>query len=568
MGRETVWVFVVVLLGCAPAPSTTVRSGDEATATEPAPAGPKTIVIGAIGSASVYGHMDYPTGGVASLTEIHSTGLATNGPQGGLEPRLGLKLPSLDDGTVVVLQDGRMQTTWKLRPNVKWHDGAPFTAGDVVFGWEVATTPEIPSPGSSIFRDIQSVEAPDPLTAVMTWKRPIYRGIAPSINLFWPYPKHILGEALQGDVESFRNHPYFTTQYVHLGPFRVVDFGLGEQQVLDRFDDYFLGKPKFDRIIIRTIADPNTLLANLRARAVDLAPEKSMSIEMAKNLRDEWLQTGGGRIVSRLDNWRYAWFQFRPDYGRPPELSRDARIRRGLLLGLDRPTLGQVLLAGLTPGGDDTFVAPSDPRSAIAGQPYSKYPYDTDRAFQELNAAGWRRAADGRLLGQDGQQVEFEVRASSAFDKDLAIMADYWRKLGVNVAEHVITEVEGRDAEYKATFSGLDISSRTMEGMFATFDSRQLAGPANRWTSANKSGWASTAMGSLIDRLEGSLDVRQQGQVLKEIGDLMSDDLPALPMYLEALLAVVGKGVNALDDYPGTADTRTLARNAHLWDRD
>jgi peptide/nickel transport system substrate-binding protein len=473
----------------------------------------------------------------------------------------------VEDGTVVVRSDGRMQTTWKLRPDVKWHDGVQFTAEDLVFAWQVMSSPEIASPGSSIAREIESVEATDALTAIFTWRRPFYRGIAPTINLFWPYPKHLIGEAFQGDISGFLNHPYFTSGYVHLGPFRLADFGLGEQQIFERFDDYFLGRPKVDRVVIRTIPDPGTLIASLQARGIDMAAEKTMSIEAAKTLSDQWSPAGDGRVVTRLDNWRYAWFQFRPEYGRPPELSRDARTRRGLLDGLDRPAMGQVLLAGITPGGDDTFVPPADSRAALAGQPYSRYPYDPTRAAQELAAAGWQRGPDGRLLNQDGQQVEFEARASSAFDKDLAIMADYWRKLGAAVNEHVVSETEGRDNEYKATFSGVEISSRTLDGFFTTLDSRQLAGPANRWTSGNKSGYSNPSMDRLIDGLEASLNVQAQGQVLKEIGELMADGLPALPVYLEALLAAVGRGVIALDDYAGTADTRTLARNAHLWDR-
>src|SRR5207237_7382371 len=101
----------------------------------------------------------------------------------------------------------------------------------------------------------------------------------------------------EGDRQTFLGLPYFTTEYVNLGPFRLVDFQAGEQQVFRRMDNYFLGRPKLDTIVIRTVRDPNTLFANVKAGAVDAVGAGTLSADLFLQLRDEWAQTGEGTVV-------------------------------------------------------------------------------------------------------------------------------------------------------------------------------------------------------------------------------------------------------------------------------
>src|SRR5581483_3338906 len=106
----------------------------------------------------------------------------------------------------------------------------------------------------------------------------------------WMMPRHILGEAFGSDQQSFLANPYFTTDYVNLGPFRLIDFGLGENQVFERYAGYVLGPAKVQTIIIRSIFDPNAIVASLKAGAVDIASESVISSDGTLALRDEWQQ--------------------------------------------------------------------------------------------------------------------------------------------------------------------------------------------------------------------------------------------------------------------------------------
>jgi peptide/nickel transport system substrate-binding protein len=567
-------VVAVALLGCAPAGPAPARGQTADAASRPAARADKAIIIGQLTAIKNYGPWDFSQtgGGGASLAEVHTISLVSEDVNGNLEPRLAARLPSFDDGTITVLPDGRMRTVWQMRPDVTWHDGAPFSAEDLAFSWEVARHPEVLGLNtSSSLWHADDLAAVDRSTIAVTWKTTYFNALHIGVRDLWPFPKHLLAEAFQGDKEVFRNLPYFTSEYVHLGPFRLVEFGLGEEQVFERYDRYFLGQPRLNTIILRTIGNANTLLANLKAGALHIASEKTLSGDVALQLRDEWQASGEGAVLHRQDNWAQAQVQFDPQFARPPELSRDVRVRRGLFQAIDRDAMREFALPGISDTSGDTFMLAKDPRGQTVGQPFARYRYDPARAQQELAAAGWQRGEDGRLLFPDGRQVQIEVKADDErWSKEVALIADYWRRLGVDATEYQPSRAMARDREHRASFSGVTVRARSAgEDVFGAFDSRYHATPANRWTGGNLGHYANPALDRLIDRLDATLDEREQGVILKEMGELIASDLPTMPIYFAVTFAVVRKGVHALrEDYAGIRDVGVLARRAHLWDRD
>jgi peptide/nickel transport system substrate-binding protein len=563
----------VVLMSCAPAAPPAAQTAGGAEPTMPAaPKREKTIIIGQLNAIKTYGPWDFSQtgGGGASLAELHSISLVSEDVSGNREPRLAAQLPSFADGTITNLPDGRMKTVWKLRTDVKWHDGAPFTAEDMAFSWEVARHPEVLGLNtSSSLWHADAVEAVDSSTLAIVWKATYFRALGIGIRDLWPFPKHLLAEAFQGDKEVFRNLPYFTSEYVHLGPFRLVDFGLGEDQTFERFDGYFLGQPKIDTVILKTISNQNTLLANLKAGAIHMSSEKTLSGDLAMQLRTEWQQTGEGTVLSRQDNWAQAQFQFDPQFARPVELARDVRLRRGLFHAIDREAIREFALPGVPDTSGDSFMRAKDARAQVVGQPFARYRYDPARAQQELAAAGWQRGEDGRLLLADGRQVQIEVKSDDArWAKEVALIADFWRRVGVDAVEYQPSRALARDREHRSSYSGVTVRARgSEEDVFGSFDSRYHATPQNRWTGGNLAHYSSPALDQLIDRLSATLEERDQAVILKEMGDLLADDLPTLPIYFAVTFAVVRKGVNALhDDYAGISDVGVMARRAYLWD--
>jgi peptide/nickel transport system substrate-binding protein len=568
--RAITWpIILLTLVGCS-APHPNPTASDQSVGL--APEGPaRNLAIAQLNLTKGFGPWWFAStgGGGASLGEIHTVGLTSEDRNGNIEPRAAARLPSLDDGTIVIQPDGRMETTWKLRPDVKWHNGAPFTADDVVFSVELARFASETSPLKPGLARAERVQALDPLTVRITWPTTFYRALYLGHRDLWPYPRDLLAEAFQGDKDAMLDLPYFTDQYINLGPFRLVDFGLGQHLVFERFDAFYLGRPKISRIVIQAIEDPNTALAHLKAGAVDLLPEQALNADVAIQLRDEWRQTGGGTVLARQNNWLRFAVQLDSRWVEPAELGRDVRIRRGLLQAIDRDTLREAMLPGFPDTSGDTFVRSTDALGGVVGRPFARYPFDPARAAQLLAEGGWQRGADGRLLNQQGAPVRVEMRGAPIYAREVAIAADYWRQAGVDVTEVIPNAVRSREPEYRSTFPGVDTNDRgSGDTVFVTFDGRSHALAENRWSGANFNHYVNPNMDRLIDQLYITVG-DQQAQVIKQMSEILAEDVPVLPLYFKMSFAAVRQGVRAMtDDYPGTVDSGAAARYAYLWDRD
>src|SRR4029450_11191346 len=178
--------------------------------------------------------------GAEELEELVNSRLGMVDPAGKVQPYLAEAVPTIENGSWNVLPSGEMETTWKIRPTARWHDGTSFTADDVVFSFNVWRDQDV-----GIFRDsryltVQSVEAPDPLTLVARWQKPyIYADRVFDNSLM---PRHLLEQAYR-DSKGTRGHlPSWSTEYVGTGPFKVREWQAGSRAVLAAFDDFALGR--------------------------------------------------------------------------------------------------------------------------------------------------------------------------------------------------------------------------------------------------------------------------------------------------------------------------------------
>ena len=168
-----------------------------------------------------------------------------------------------------------METTYRLKPNLTWHDGTPLTAEDFVFSWRMYSPPELGHANRPPMPNMDEVLAPDPRTVVVRWNSP-YPG-ADSISTrdqeLPPLPRHLLGAAFERQsMESFVTQSFWTRDYVGVGPYRVAQWEPGAFIEAAAFDNYALGRPKIDRIRLIFINDANTALANLMTGDADAGP--------------------------------------------------------------------------------------------------------------------------------------------------------------------------------------------------------------------------------------------------------------------------------------------------------
>jgi len=226
----------------------------------------------------------------ATLVQFDQQGLA--------QPYLAESRPELETSSWLIFPDGRMETTYRLRPNLVWHDGTPLTADDFAFASQVWATPELGLSGQAPINLIEETVAPDPQTVLIRWKRS-YAQAAELAETFGPLPRHLLESPFQtANADTFSANPFWTQQFVGAGPFRLDGWAPGASIEASAFDRHVLGKPKIGRVRITFISDPNTALANLLAGEVHFAADDSIRFEQGLTLQKDWARETGARCSS------------------------------------------------------------------------------------------------------------------------------------------------------------------------------------------------------------------------------------------------------------------------------
>jgi peptide/nickel transport system substrate-binding protein len=510
------------------------------------------------------------TGGLAGLDEIHSQGLITTGNAQTFVGRLAERVPSVDDGSVSVLPDGRMRVVYSLRRGVTWHDGAPFTAADLAFTFSPLADPTL-SPGGISGIGLEAIQAIDDYTAAFVFQAPYYLGNALQLRKFWPLPRHILEPLYDSYLGSrssdeWANHPYWTSDYVHLGPFRLTSFEPGTGTRFRAYDGYFLGRPKVDVINIRVFGNENSALAELLAGTVDLFSDGTLSEQLGEQLKTRWEREGGGTVHLNPGVTRNLFPQMRAEYQREAA-NLDPRVRGALYHAMDRDALAAA--RGGTTQGAWSLVPPEDPLYNATKDALRRYSYDPERAKAILRDLGWTPGPD-RILqhAADGRKFQTQISNTGGQVIETQVVADFWRQIGLDVEEIVIPAALQSNAEHRATYPGWEGSSGGYGDQISRFTGPAAAPP--RW-SGNRGGYDDPTANALYKRYTTSLSDRDQFEAMKAISDFFVELLPNLPMYYSTDFLGNRKGVIAFDDIagagpPAASKAGSPSRNAFLWD--
>ena len=437
-------------------------------------------------------------------------------------------LPSLDDGSWRMLDDGRMEVTWKLRPGIRWQDGVEVTADDLKFGWEVEKDPATQIAPNGTARLVQAVTVIDPYTAVFTWAEPSALGALAGAREFDVLPRHLLEDAERARLVD---NPYFhdPAAFVGSGPYRPLAWERGSSLTLQAFDAYFLGRPKIDRVTFAFIQDTRTALANLMAGQVDIM-WRVPSYDGARIVAQEWARTGEGNMEIQANTARHLLPQLRPDYAAPRDLT-DVRVRKALMYGMDRDELAETV----APGAAEVVNSTTYPNSALGRTVEARavrYDYDPARAAALLAEAGWPKRADG-TLSKAGERFRLDYRAGTAnADANLIfpVIEQQYRKLGI---EFVLDLSASSDLQAEATFPGVWFTALpdNQTGFLARFHSGNIAGPQNRWSLSNRNGYSNPVADELLNRLDRTLRADERLALWAEANRILVDEVGYIPLY-------------------------------------
>ncbi len=560
---------IMVFTGCETG-RTTGGTSSAGTSGQPAPrdTGPKRLVAAIMGQLTMLNEDTNPgattIAGADALSGLFSSGMTAVDHQSNTVPQLAEAVPTLENGLWKMFPDGSMEMTWKINPQATWHDGTPITSADLLFTAQVVQDPELPNFARQPYLFLDGLDAVDERTVIVRWKQPfIDADTLFSRSLGQPLPKHLLEKSYLENKAAFLNVPYWTTEFIGTGPFKVREFSVGNRIVLDAYDQYLLGRPKIDQIEVRFIIDPNTLISNVLAGEVNLTMGRGIGLEQAVEVRNQWTE---GQMMPRIATTFLVFPQF---IGPSPAVVGDVRFRRALLHSIDRQQLADTLGAGFAPPAD-VFLNPDLPEYKAVENDIVRYPYDPRLAAQMIEGLGFRRSGDS-FLDSENQPLAVELRTTGAEAtvNTTQTVADYWRRLGVKVETVNFPAQRLQDREYVATFPGFTLfGQNNAPRYFESLQGKRARLPENNWVgvgggTTNYARYVNPEFDGLVDRFFNTIPRQERMLIAGQLVHHITDQLIHMSLYYRIDATLMH---SRLRNIYAMGDTPTLTWNAHLWE--
>ena len=439
--------------------------------------------------------------------------------------------------------------TFKLRKNVRWHDGKPFTASDVLFTHEMMVHPKTPTARRDDFTAVDAIEAPDPYTVRVRYKTAYARAMMSWASAI--LPAHLLRPFMEQG--KLREAPQNWQKPVGTGPYRFEELRSGEKIVLKANPDYFEGKPYLSRFVYRIIPSQATVFLELKANGLDSAglSRGLTALQFAR-------QTDYPAFRKTYTKYRYASNQY-TYLGlnlKDPRFA-DKRVRHAFSHAINRQELIDGVLLGL--GREAT--GPYKPGTWVYTPAVARYPFDVARAKKLLAEAGWKDRNSEGLVVKDGKPFTFELLTNQGNEerkKVAEIIQASLREIGVGVEIRVL--------EW-ASFLKEYIKKRRFEAIVLGWAIGEDPDQYSIWHSS-KTGPDDLNSVSFVnaeadDALEkGRSGCRREDRVkhYRRLQEILAEEQPYVFLFFRDSLPVIARRVHGIEVFPNG-----VGYNLHRW---
>ena len=438
---------------------------------------------------------DVPTGRAVGYV---FDGLTRFSPVAQVEPGLAERWEVTPDG---------LTYTFHLRRHVRFHDGTPFGARDVVHSWERALDPTSKSSASEFLypikgaRDFHGSKASaiagltvrDDSTIVVTLEQPL----AAFTKLLAMPVASIVPQRI---TPNFGEHPIGT------GPWRLVDWRHDDYLLFARNDQYFLGPPKAESLQARIIAEPSTSVAEFESGNVDV-------LQIPAGQTREWEEDESRRpLLSSTPALELVYVGINTTRGP----LRDARVRQAINYAVDISTIVERLVSGR--GTRAAGVIPP----ALAGYDSSRraYPYDTTKARALLAAAGYPHGID----------VELWCSMTPIYVRIAETIQAYLNAVGIR------TKVVQRESAASRAAARKGETDMILKDWYADYpDAENFLVPllysGNKGSGGNVSFYANPRFDSTVMAARRELDDAKRVALLRQADSIAFGDAPMMFLY-------------------------------------
>jgi ABC-type transport system substrate-binding protein len=421
-----------------------------------------------------------------------------------------------------------------LRPDVRFHDGHPLTAADVLFTYNAIMNPKNISPRIPDFEPVQAIEAVDPLTVRIVYKR-LY---SPALGT-WAMgilPAHLLDEAhLEAEAKAKGMQPEeltlrksdFNRHPVGSGPFVFQEWQSDRYLRLKRFEAYWEGAPNYHQYAMRIVPDSLTQEMEFYAGTVD--DYSVLPHQVARLSRDERFHPFSGTALG----YSYIGYNIR----RAP--FDDPRVRQALGMAINTEQIIKYVLYAQ----GERITGPFPKQTDYYNQDIQPLPYDPEGALRLLAQAGWQRGTDG-VLQKKGRRLAFTLITNNGNPERKAILAiaqDAWKKIGVAVNTDllewsVFVEKRVNQLDFDALILGWSMGFDP--DLYQIWHSSQ-SGPFQ----LNFVGFKNDEADDLILKIRQEYDHRQQVTYCHRLHEIIAEAQPYTFLYVKRWTALLDKRI-------------------------
>jgi peptide/nickel transport system substrate-binding protein len=464
--------------------------------------------------------------------------LAGYDPDGNLVPALAADIPSVANGGLG--KDGTW-VVWNLKKGVQWHDGKPFTADDVIFNWEYAADPATAAVTVGSYRDIDRVERLSEHSVKVIFKQPTPYWYEAFCGQRMLIPKHLF-DAYRGSKS--REAPT-NLKPVGTGPYKFVDFRPGDIVRAEINANYHVpNRPFFDSIEMKGGGDAaSAARAVLQTGEFDFAWNMQVEDDVMRRLeqsgkgRAEIYPTGGIEHIqcNATDPWKEVDGERSSLKTTHPTLS-DPAVRQALAVLVDRASIHEEIYGR---GGQATANYLNAPSRYASRN--TRWEFNVDKANQILDAAGWKRGADG-IRAKDGKRLKFlyQTSTNAPRQKTQAIVKQACAKAGIEIEiKSVVASVFFSsdpanpdtyphfyaDLQMYNTGTGVD----PLWGM-RVFTSQELTSKDNKWSGRNITRWRNEEYDRIWKAAETEMDAVKRAAQFIRMNDMVIQNNVVIPV--------------------------------------
>lgn len=507
--------------------------------------------------------------------------LASFNKDGVMVPILAVEIPSLENGELA--KDGT-SVTWKLKQDVKWADGEPFTANDVLFTYQYITNPDVKATSTSSYSNVSKVEVLDDYTVKVIFKTPTAAWFASFVgelgtiiprHLFETYNGPNAGEA-PANLKAIGTGPYYVSEFRKEDVLIIGGNAVSTNTIIFDINSYYRdpNKPFFSKVELQGGGDLETAVQAGKEGLVDfvwnaVVPEEeladaestgkafvirkpSSSVErILFNFSDPNKETADGERSS---------IQF------PHPILSDPLVRRAIAIAINREAIAALYgRAGIL----TTNILVEPP---IYASTTNKYDYDPQKAAELLDKSGWKDTNGDGIREKDGVELRLVFQTSIQalrrrtqeqvkIDLEAIGIAIELKQVDASVYFGSPKDSTNTQMQFYADLEEYRYNNKTPDptAYMASWTCDQIAQKANDWSFTNSSRYCNPVFDELFKQSITELDESKRAELFVKMNELLIQDAAVIPLVKGTDPVIVGIDLKGYDFTPWDLEIWNIA---------